>query len=86
MQRIAEETVTQWHNTIRRQGVRADQMALVAVDPRTHFIKALVGGVDYKKSQFNRATQAHRQPALRLSICVLCCFCFWEVHARLSDR
>ena len=62
MQRIAEETVTQWHNTIRRQGVRADQMALVAVDPRTHFIKALVGGVDYKKSQFNRATQAHRQP------------------------
>lgn len=24
-------------------------------------IKALVGGIDYKKSQFNRATQAHRQ-------------------------
>lgn len=62
IQRIAEETVATWHNTIRRQGVRADQMALVAVDPRTHFIKALVGGVDYKKSQFNRATQAHRQP------------------------
>ena len=62
MQRIAEETVANWHNTIRRQGVRADQMALVAVDPRTHFIKALVGGVDYRKSEFNRATQAHRQP------------------------
>ncbi len=62
MQSLAEETVARWHKTIRGQGVRADQMALVAVDPRTQFVKALVGGVDYKKSQFNRATQAHRQP------------------------
>jgi penicillin-binding protein 1A len=62
MQRIAEETVTKWHKTIRSQGVRADQMALVSVDPRTQFIKALVGGVDYQKSEFNRATQARRQP------------------------
>jgi membrane peptidoglycan carboxypeptidase len=37
-------------------------MALVAVDPRTHFVKAMVGGVDYGKSQFNRAIQARRQP------------------------
>lgn len=62
VQTMAEETVQNWHKRIRSQGVNADQMALVAVDPRTHFIKALVGGVDYKKSQFNRATQAHRQP------------------------
>lgn len=62
MQRIAEETVAKWHKTIRSQGVRADQMALVSVDPRTQFIKALVGGVDYRKSEFNRATQARRQP------------------------
>jgi penicillin-binding protein 1A len=38
------------------------QIALAAVDPRTHFIKAMVGGVDYKKSSFNRATDARRQP------------------------
>lgn len=62
MQLIAQETVTRWHRRLRGQGVRADQMALVAVDPRTHFIKALIGGVDAKKSEFNRATQAHRQP------------------------
>jgi penicillin-binding protein 1A len=62
MQRLAEETVTKWHKTIRSQGVRADQMALVSVDPRTQFIKALVGGVDPQKSEFNRATQARRQP------------------------
>jgi len=62
MQRMAEETVSRWHRRLRGQGLYADQMALVAVDPRTHFIKALVGGVDPKKSEFNRATQALRQP------------------------
>lgn len=56
LQRIAEETVRQSY----RAG--ADQMALVAVDPRTHYVKAMVGGIDYKKSQYNRATQALRQP------------------------
>ena len=62
MQEMAEETVARAHRNLQSWGVRADQVALVAVDPRTHFIKALVGGVDYKKSQFNRATQAQRQP------------------------
>ena len=62
MQRMAIETVTRWHGRLRGRGLYADQIALVAVDPRTHFVKALVGGVDYKKSEFNRATQAHRQP------------------------
>jgi penicillin-binding protein 1A len=56
MQRTAEDTVRRYN------GIYADQMALVSVDPRTHYIKAMVGGVDYKKSQYNRATQALRQP------------------------
>jgi penicillin-binding protein 1A len=38
------------------------QGALVALDPRTGEIRALVGGRDFKESQFNRATQAQRQP------------------------
>ncbi|MBI5185340.1 MAG: PBP1A family penicillin-binding protein [Nitrospinae bacterium] len=38
------------------------QGALLALDPPTGQIKAMVGGYDYKKSQFNRATQATRQP------------------------
>lgn len=62
LQRIAEETVQRGHNSLLSQGVYADQIALVAVDPRTHFVKAIVGGVDYKKSQYNRAVQALRQP------------------------
>lgn len=62
LQRIAEETVQRNHAALQRRGARADQMALVAIDPRTHFVKAMVGGVDYTTSQFNRAVQARRQP------------------------
>jgi penicillin-binding protein 1A len=40
---------------------RADQMALAAVDPRTGYVKALVGGINARRGQFNRATQAFRQ-------------------------
>lgn len=36
------------------------QAALVSIDPRTGGIKAMVGGYDFKKSQFNRAIQAKR--------------------------
>jgi len=38
------------------------QAALVAIDPRTGDIKALVGGRDFDMSEFNRAVQARRQP------------------------
>jgi penicillin-binding protein 1A len=59
MQQMAKDVVSRHHGRLR--GV-ADQLALVAIDPRTHFVKAMVGGVDYSESQFNRAIQAHRQP------------------------
>ncbi len=36
--------------------------ALVALDPATGEILAMVGGRDYATSKFNRATQAYRQP------------------------
>lgn len=36
--------------------------ALVALDPDTGSILALIGGFDYNLSSFNRATQAERQP------------------------
>ncbi len=61
-QKMAEESIKESHNMLERWGLRADQAALVAVDPRTHFIKALVGGVDHESSQFNRAVQSRRQP------------------------
>jgi penicillin-binding protein 1A len=61
-QAMAEEIIKDWHQKLQSQGLSKNQMALVAIDPRTHFVKALVGGVDYKISEFNRATQAQRQP------------------------
>lgn len=36
--------------------------ALVAIEPQSGDILALVGGIDYAQSQYNRATQAKRQP------------------------
>jgi len=36
--------------------------ALVALDPRTGFVRAMVGGYDFDRSNFNRVTQARRQP------------------------
>lgn len=65
-QRMAEKTVAAWHERLYYQGLFYNrdngQIALVAVDPRTHFVKAMVGGADFKKSQYNRAVQARRQP------------------------
>jgi penicillin-binding protein 1A len=61
-QQMAEATVRRWHQRLSGQGLYKNQIALAAVDPRTHFVKALVGGVDPKTSEFNRAIQAMRQP------------------------
>jgi len=64
-QRMAEQTVQRWHERLYYQGLfysrTNGQVALVAVDPRTHFVKAMVGGVDFQSSQYNRAIQARRQ-------------------------
>jgi penicillin-binding protein 1A len=61
-QKYAEDFLRRSHQNIRSRGYYPEQMAMAAVDPRTHFVKALVGTVDYNKSQFNRAVQSRRQP------------------------
>jgi penicillin-binding protein 1A len=38
------------------------QGVVMVMDPRTGVVRALVGGRDFRQSQFNRATQALRQP------------------------
>jgi penicillin-binding protein 1A len=43
-------------------GDEALQAALVAMDPHTGHVRAMVGGRDFAQSSFNRATQARRQP------------------------
>jgi len=63
-QKLAEATVSSAYKRLRNSLYRAKelQIALVSVEPTTHFIKAIVGGVDYQKSQLNRAFQSRRQP------------------------
>ncbi|MBK5298973.1 MAG: PBP1A family penicillin-binding protein [Vicinamibacteria bacterium] len=50
----------------RKKGEPADETplegALVALDPQTGHVRALVGGRSFESSQFNRAIQAKRQP------------------------
>lgn len=41
---------------------RFSQAAMVAIDPRNGQIRAMVGGTDFRNNQFNRVTQAKRQP------------------------
>ena len=38
------------------------QAAMVAIEPQTGEIRSMVGGASFKDSQFNRVTQAQRQP------------------------
>lgn len=67
LQRIAQEVVGEGITALdkqlagrRRQG--QVQAALVAVDPRTGDILAMVGGRSYSQSQYNRAVTTRRQP------------------------
>jgi len=60
LQAVAERAVAEGLAAARHgNGLQA---ALVVLDPATGAVRALVGGRDYGSSQFNRATQARRQP------------------------
>ncbi|MEN6331830.1 MAG: PBP1A family penicillin-binding protein [Smithella sp.] len=64
-QAAAEEAVTRGIEEIDRFALRADeplQAALVAVNPTTGAMTAMVGGRSYGQSHFNRAVDAKRQP------------------------
>lgn len=49
---------------------RFDQAALVSLDPRNGEIKTMVGGSEFEQSQFNRVTQAQRQPGSTFKVFV----------------
>ena len=46
----------------RKKKPQSAQAVLLAVDPRSGEILALVGGRSYNQSQYNRVTEARRQP------------------------
>ncbi|MEP7306446.1 MAG: PBP1A family penicillin-binding protein [Acidobacteriota bacterium] len=59
IQDAAERAVTSGLGRLNRPGLQA---ALVAIDPANGNLLALVGGSDYRKSTYNRATRSRRQP------------------------
>jgi penicillin-binding protein 1A len=57
LQRKARDAISKW--LTQPDGPSA---ALVAIDPRNGAVRAMVGGNNYRKSQFNLAVQGVRQP------------------------
>lgn len=56
LQSLAEKSA---HADLKRK--KDPEVALVAIEPQTGYVKAMVGGRSYARSKFNLATQAHRQ-------------------------
>ena len=57
VQRMARRAISKWLTN-----PKGPSAALVAVDPRTGKVLAMIGGNSYLKSQFNLAVQGERQP------------------------
>ena len=57
IQRFARQAITKWLTD-----PNGPSAALVAVDPRDGSVLAMIGGNNYRKSQFNLAVQGERQP------------------------
>ena len=66
VQKMAEEALIFGYNEILKRDKKANPAilngAMVVTQPQTGQILALVGGIDYAKSSYNRATQSKRQP------------------------
>ena len=63
LQTAAENALRHQLDLVGRNGKRgAPQGAIVALDPHTGQVLAMVGGRSYEESQLNRATDAQRQP------------------------
>lgn len=70
IQRAAEEAFKRYipEGTKDARGITQPQGALVAIEPSTGYIKALVGGRDWAETQLNRAYQVRRQPGSAFKI------------------
>ncbi len=62
MQQIAEEAVKNGIASLEKRVKPGVEAALIAIELRTGHIKVMIGGSNFWKNQFNRATQALRQP------------------------
>jgi len=76
-QRAAEESTAAFLKQLKKEhadlfeGGSTPELALLALDPRDGAVRALVGGADYSRSQFDRVTSAKRQPGSAMKPIVL---------------
>ncbi|MGH7276213.1 MAG: penicillin-binding protein 1A, partial [Candidatus Rokuibacteriota bacterium] len=67
MQLAAEQALREGLKTLEGRAAKArpgerPEGAIVTIEPQTGHVKAMVGGYDFLRSEFNRAVQAKRQP------------------------
>ncbi|PYN15486.1 MAG: penicillin-binding protein [Candidatus Rokuibacteriota bacterium] len=67
MQLVAEQSLREGlkalqGRTAKGQPGDSPEGAVITVEPQTGYVKAIVGGTDFFRSEFNRAVQAKRQP------------------------
>ncbi len=61
-QKEAEEAIDYGMSLVKKRNANVTQGAIIALQPQTGDILAMVGGADFKDSKFNRVWQAMRQP------------------------
>lgn len=85
LQQLADQTVSKFRAKALK--AKAGQLALVALDPASGAVRAMVGGWNYRKSPFNRATQARRQPgsAFKPLVYLAALQAGWEPNRPVSD-
>jgi len=89
MQQAAEKAVTEGvQESIRARRINPQtQVALTCVDPHNGYIRAMVGGRDWSKSQFNRAINNKRQPGstFKLFVYTAALESGWSPYRRVQD-
>ncbi len=71
MQNLAQKAVNEGMAMAGAQGLNCNQAAMVSIEPKTGYIRAMVGGTGWTdQNQFNRAWQARRQPGSTFKIFV----------------
>ncbi len=87
VQHAAETAINEHMTEEAADKLKASQVAFMAMRP-DGAILAMVGGRDYAKSQFNRATQAHRQPgsAFKMFIYLAAMESGWTPDDVMEDR
>src|SRR6267378_3373608 len=65
MQLVAEQSLRDGLKALQGRTAKPGESpegAVITVEPQTGYVKAIVGGTDFFRSEFNRAVQAKRQP------------------------